>query len=193
MTPSCYAVGPAELFMSALDSTWLARFRAGERAVMDGVYREHFRSALAAATRILEGADAETVTHEIFYRLLSDAGMRARFTGGNLGGWIAQIASNAAIDLYRRKRREVGEGSQLSEDVDPARLEEELEAKLLIERFERECLPAKWQAVFEARFLRQLPQREAALSLGLQRSTLAYQEERIRALLTDFLLAPEAS
>jgi len=179
--------------MPLTDSHWLARFQAGDRAVMEAVYREHFRGTLAAARRVLEGADAETVTHEVFYRLLTDGGVRASFTGGNLGGWIAQIAAHAAIDAYRRKRREVDETNGATEqDVDPARFEEELEAKLLIERFEQECLPAKWKPVFDARFLRQLPQREAALQLGMQRSTLAYQEERIRALLSTFLLAPEA-
>jgi hypothetical protein len=30
-----------------------------------------------------------------------------------------------------------------------------------------ECLPAKWQGVFEARFLRQHPQREAGRELGI--------------------------
>jgi hypothetical protein len=31
-----------------------------------------------------------------------------------------------------------------------------LSAERVVERFRRDCLPLKWQAVFEARFLRQL-------------------------------------
>ncbi|NPC78158.1 RNA polymerase subunit sigma-70, partial [Pyxidicoccus fallax] len=58
--------------------------------------------------------------------------------------------------------------------------------------FRREHLPAKWAPVFEARFVRQLSQREAAAALGLHRTTLAYQELRIRSLLKKFLLPPEA-
>jgi RNA polymerase sigma-70 factor (ECF subfamily) len=62
-----------------------------------------------------------------------------------------------------------------------------------VERFCREHLPAKWAKVFDARFLRQLPQREAARELGIQRSTLAYQEQQVRELLTAFLLSAEVA
>ena len=43
-------------------------------------------------------------------------------------------------------------------------------------------------SVFEARFVRQLTQREAASTLGISRTTLAYQEHRIRKLLRKHLL-----
>ena len=181
-----------EMTLSEFHPVWLDRFHAGERAVLEQCYRDHFAKALAAATRILSGIDAETVTHEVFYRLLSDERTRRGFGGGNLGAWIAKVAANAAIDHHRRRRREVGEEAKdHTPDVDAARMEDELDAKILVDRFCRERLPPKWNGVFEVRFLRQLPQREAALELGIQRSTLAYQEQQIRALLSDFLLASE--
>ncbi|MBL8610271.1 MAG: sigma-70 family RNA polymerase sigma factor [Myxococcales bacterium] len=173
-----------------LDLAWLDRFHAGERGVLEACYREHVGGVLAKATRILRGVDAETVTHEVFYRLLSDEKTRRGFTGGSFGSWIGRVATNAAIDHHRRRRREV-EGDADTLDADPARFDEEVEAKMLVERFRREKLPEKWAGVFDARFLRQLPQREAAAELGMQRSTLAYQEEQIRALLTAFLLDEE--
>ena len=174
------------------DPAWLGRFHAGERAELEHCYRDHFARALAAATRILPGVDAETVTHEVFYRLLSDEKARRGFGGGDLGAWIAKVTTNAAIDHHRRRRREVGEEPDgHTPEVDAARMEDELDAKILVDRFRRERLPPKWNGVFEARFLRQLPQREAALELGIQRSTLAYQEQQVRALLSDFLLASE--
>jgi RNA polymerase sigma-70 factor (ECF subfamily) len=71
-------------------------------------------------------------------------------------------------------------------------MDDEVDARMLVERFRKESLPEKYLPVFEARFIRQLPQREAAASLSMQRSTLAYQEERIRTLLRDFLLESEA-
>jgi hypothetical protein len=37
------------------------------------------------AKKLLRTADAETVAHEIFCRMLADAGMRESFHGGNLG------------------------------------------------------------------------------------------------------------
>jgi RNA polymerase sigma-70 factor (ECF subfamily) len=183
-----------EMTLSELpdDPAWLGRFHAGERAVLEQCYRDHFAKALTAATRILSGIDAETVTHEVFYRLLSDERTRRGFGGGNLGAWIAKVTANAAIDHHRRRRREVGEEPEgHTPDVEASRMEDELDAKLLVDRFCRERLPPKWNSVFEIRFLRQLPQREAALELGMQRSTLAYQEQQIRTLLSDFLLASE--
>ena len=150
--------------------------------------------AVAVATgRLLPcDADAETVTHEVFFRLLSDPACRASFKGGNFAAWITRVASNAAIDHLRRNRRERGEpGPDLEQHGDAhaaaARIDEQLEAKRLVERFRRECLPPAWAGVFEARFVRRLAQREAARELRMHRTTLVYQEHRIRRLLADFL------
>lgn len=173
---------------------WLAAFRAGDRAILEACYRAHYTKVSAAAARVLRDVDAETVTHEVFFRLLSDAQMRASFRGGNIGGWLATIAQRAAIDMLRRLRREQGlpEDSGASLDgrdpSDEHRANDEVEAKMLVERFQREVLPAKYRALFDARFLRQLPQREAARELGIERSTLAYQEQRVRELLESFFL-----
>ena len=65
------------------------------------------------------------------------------------------------------------------------------DARLLIEQFRREHLPEEWAGVFELRFLQQLPQREAARRLSIQRTTLAYRELRIRRLLRRFLAEGE--
>ena len=175
------------------DRAWLERFHAGDRAVVETCYRDCFAEALVMASRVVAGVDAETVTHEVFYRLLSDRSMREGFRGGNLRAWISRVVTNAAIDHHRRRRREVAEEDAGTDGDTRGRLEEELEAKLMIERFRRDHLPEKWQSLFELRFLRQLPQRDAARELGMMRSTLAYQEQQVRVLLTDFLLASEAS
>ncbi len=171
------------------DDGWLARFHSGHRETLEKCYRDAFSRVAATAGRVLATVDAETVAHEVFYRMLSDGEFRAGFRGGNVTAWLAQVAHNAAIDTLRRRRREVDEAS--SDDADPARFDEEVEAKMLVERFVAERLPEKFHALFDARFIRQLPQREAAQELGIQRSTLAYQEERIRELLEDFLLESE--
>lgn len=170
------------------DVAWLARFHAGDRDVMEAVYRDHFARVRATSARILSEVDAETVAHEVFERLLSDERSRRGFEGGSLGAWIAQVAYNRSLDVLRRRRREVCEDESPADEVDPARLEDELEAKRLVERFVRERLPEKYERLFDARFLRQLSQREAAQELGIERSTLAYQETQVRALLTAFLL-----
>jgi RNA polymerase sigma-70 factor, ECF subfamily len=177
-----------EVSMGGDDETsWLASFHAGERAVLEQVYRDCFKVVSAATGRILREVDAETVTHEVFLRLLSDATVRESFHGGNIAAWLGQMATRAAIDRYRRLRRETEPVDDAAE-ADPRRVDDEVEAKMLVERFKKERLPPKWAAVFEARFLRQLPQRDAARELGMQRSTLVYQEQQIRALLERFLL-----
>ncbi len=171
---------------------WLADFHAGHRPVLEQVYRDHYATVHRAVGRVLSGADQETVIHETFYRLLSRAELRRNFQGGSLKAWLATVAHHLALEYARRQQRERGALEEAREREAPeepvAEVEGPSEARLLIERFQRECLPAKWHAVFEARFLRQLSQRDAARELGMHRTTLAYQELRIRALLRRFLL-----
>jgi RNA polymerase sigma-70 factor (ECF subfamily) len=184
-------------------TNWLEDFHAGRKTTLEECYRTHFARVRAAIGRLASGADAETIAHEVFYRLLSDVGVRASFQGGNLAAWLTRVATHAAIDHVRRQRREVPSSGEaiLSDEPDArdlrhaeaARVDEKLEAKLLIDRFRREQLPEEWAPVFEARFLRQLPQRDAARELGMHRTTLAYREQRIRALLKRFLLDLETS
>jgi RNA polymerase sigma-70 factor (ECF subfamily) len=176
----------------AEDSSDLAAFHAGDRATLERCYREHFAAVTAAARRIVRPVDAETVTHEVFHRLLASAEMRAMFRGGNLGAWLARVTTNKAIDHKRRYAREEPLSPALPVEAAVSDDSARLSAKLVVERFRRERLPPKWEAVFEKRFLEQLGQREAALALGMSRTTLMYQEHRIRALLRKFLLEDDA-
>jgi RNA polymerase sigma-70 factor, ECF subfamily len=181
--------------MPADVSSWLEDFHAGDRAVLEQCYRDHYRGVVGAVRRFLAGADAETVTHEVFFRLLWNSKLRENFQGGRFDAWLAQVATNLARDHLRRYRRE--QSAPLEEppdDVLPnAGAADEIEAKMMIDRFRRERLPAEWEGVFDTRFLRQLSQRDAAKELGIHRTTLVYQEQRIRALLKDFLLPGEPS
>jgi RNA polymerase sigma-70 factor (ECF subfamily) len=175
---------------------WLSRFHAGKRSIIEECYREHFDSVMQAVGELLSSADRETVVHEVFYRLLSDAGMRESFRGGSFKAWLRTVARNRAIDYLRRHRREQSLGAQAVSELERGRArqqEEETEAKMLIDQFRNEHLPEKLAPVFEARFLQQLSQREAARKLGMHRTTLAYQEQLIRDILRVFLLAGEES
>lgn len=168
---------------------WVDRFYAGERQVLEEVYRENFQHVHTVVGAVLQGADRETVIHEVFLRVIHSESFRRSFHGGDLGAWLAVVARNQAIDYARRRSRESPVGVDLGRDVaDDSRTEGAAEARLLIDRFRREVLPPRWQAVFEARFLHNLTQSEAAEKLGTHRTTLAYQELRIRRLLRKFLL-----
>jgi RNA polymerase sigma-70 factor (ECF subfamily) len=178
------------------EEAWLADFHAGNRIVLERCYRERYLGVVRAVGRLLRGADAETVTHEVFYRLLSNAKFRESFQGGSLEAWLTQVATNTARDLLRRQKREQPEEAgrdalaraHADGHTETPAFAAEVDAKLFVERFKKERLPPEWAPVFDARFLRQLPQRQAADELGIPRTTLAYLEQRIRALLKDFLL-----
>ena len=177
------------------DDAWVSRFHAGARDVLEACYRDHFRTVDQAVGRILHGADKETVVHEIFFQLLSSQDLRRRYAGGYFRSWLSTVARNQAIDYWRRYRNErgldelpahvmAGEGEGAAESA--AHIERSAEARLFIERFRRDSLPAKWVGVFETRFLSGLDQRAAAARLGIGRTTLAYREVQIRRLLKRF-------
>jgi RNA polymerase sigma-70 factor (ECF subfamily) len=171
------------------DLPWLERFYAGDRRVLEEIYRAHFDTVDTAVGTVLHGADRETLIHEVFFRLLRDERFRRAFRGGDLGAWLAVVARHQTIDYTRRRNREspagIDLGAKLSNGDELARSSE---ARLLIERFLRDVLPPAWRGVFEARFISHLSQSEAAAALGKRRTTLAYQELRIRQMLRKFLL-----
>jgi RNA polymerase sigma-70 factor, ECF subfamily len=175
---------------------WLDEFHAGSKSVMTELYVDHFSSVARSVGQVLGGADKETAIQEVFCRILTDAPMRASFRGGSLRAWLSTVARNYAIDFRRRLARErpSGTAAEVRDGDDEApSFESSFEARDLIARFRDEQLPTKWRAVFDARFMRQLDQSEAARDLGISRTTLLYQEVRIRQLLLKFLLRGENS
>jgi RNA polymerase sigma-70 factor (ECF subfamily) len=171
----------------ALDAKELEEFHRGTRPVIERVYREHFKTVAGAVSKFVHGADQETVIHEVFLRLITDESLRRNFTGGSLAAWLGTVSRHHAIDYQRRRDRELPIEDAPVEIEGPDRFAQAAEARLLIERFRDEVLPAKWQRLFEVRFAQQLDQRQAAEALGISRTTLAYQEHRVRSLLHRFL------
>ena len=171
-------------------TTWLEGFHAGDRAVLDEVYRAHVDAVHRSAGGVLGGADLETVVHEVFFKVMTNAVLREGFQGGDLAAWLVVIARNHAIDYVRRRNREEPAGLDVlgAHDVLPTASAARAEAALLIQQFCAEVLPSKWRPVFEARFVEHLTQTEAAAALRMRRTTLVYQELRIRRLLNGFLL-----
>jgi RNA polymerase sigma-70 factor (ECF subfamily) len=169
----------------------LAAFHAGERSALDACYRAHAPALLRALEGYLGVADRETVVHEVFFKLLSNSELRESFTGGSMEAWLCRIAVNQALNYIAKYHRPTAAVESAEAAAPVVHIDSAVESRLLIERFRRECLPPKWDAVFEARFLRQLDQRSAAGELGIYRTTLAYQELRIRKLLRRFLFRME--
>jgi RNA polymerase sigma-70 factor (ECF subfamily) len=171
--------------------SWILEFHAGSRAVIEELYRTHFERVAHAVGSVLDGADKETTIHEVFYRLLSNEQARRGYHGGSFGAWIATVARNQAIDHLRRRRLEEPAGSPgelMEQDARGHSFDDRVNAQLMIRKFCEQCLPDKWSRVFEARFIQQLDQAEAARSLGIRRTTLIYQEYRVRKLLERYFL-----
>jgi len=174
--------------LSPADDAWLARFHAGDRDVMEECYRSHFATVERAVGRYVQGVDRETVIHEVFYRLLSTASLRLAFRGGSLAAWLSTVSRNHAIDYARRRGREELLGNKSAWGYVEAGMDQAADAHILVERFQKNYLPQKWEGVFRTRFIEQRTQRDAARALGISRTTLVYQEMRVRRLLEKFLL-----
>jgi RNA polymerase sigma-70 factor, ECF subfamily len=176
---------------------WLAAFRAGDRSCLAACYQQHFALVERAVGAVLRGADRENVIHEVFFRLLDDAGLRRSFRGGTFTAWLRVVARNEAIDYARKRRPEltIPDASSVPDQPDwiEGRMEQRVHARLTLERFQQHVLPAKWARVFVARFIDQQDQPTAARRLGISRTTLAYQEYRIRGLLERFVKQGERS
>ena len=86
---------------------WLRDFHAGTRDCMERCYRDHLATVSGVVAGVLAGADGETLVHEVFFRLLTDASLRAGFQGGSLGSWLRVVSRNQAIDFARRRRLKV--------------------------------------------------------------------------------------
>lgn len=173
------------------EETWLAHFHAGERKILEQCYREHFDTvARAVAAVAASSVDRESLIHDVFEKLFCDGDARRGFRGGSFAAWISRVARNRAIDHLRRiKREQVTAPNEVAHLAgcrgrDPV---SEGESRDLIGKFRDEVLPSRWTGVFVARFVEERDQRDAARRLGIARTTLAYREVRIRALLKRFV------
>lgn len=177
----------------------LRGFHAGEREVLREVYGAHVGRVERSVSRYCRGADAECVVHEVFLSLLERREVRERFTGGDLGAWLATMAGRRALDFLRRRRRWtlLDDPRSLEGRLEPVAEEEALlhedQVRRLneaMEQFSTEVLPRCGEGlarVFDARFRCWLDQTEAARKLGIPRTTLIHREQRLLRRLGPFL------
>lgn len=171
------------------DPQWLASFHRGERPVMTGLYEDYYDVIDRAVGKFASGVDRENLVHDVFCALLADDQLRRNFQGGSLRAWLATIARNRSIDYVRRQQRKPAIERRADDDkTESPSPDRSAELNIVVDRCRNGVLPAKWVPLFELRFVEQLSQRECAERLGVSRTTLLYQETRIRALLRRFLL-----
>ena len=86
------------------DGAILALVLSGDAQAMASLYDRYSRIVYSVALRVLgDPASAEDVLQEVFMQIWRnpDSFTAAR---GSLGGWLAIVARNRAIDVLRRKR-----------------------------------------------------------------------------------------
>jgi RNA polymerase sigma-70 factor (ECF subfamily) len=172
------------------EERWVADFHRGDRDTFEKLYREYFQTVDGAVSSVLAGADKETVIHDVFCQLMMRAEVRSAFRGGSFRAWLGTLARNRAVDFHRRRKLEQPMGTDpeaFAGALETRSFEPKAEARLVLERFSG-TLPEKWRRVFQKRFVEGLEQQEAADALDMSRTTLAYQEYRIRRLLRRFVL-----
>jgi RNA polymerase sigma factor (sigma-70 family) len=176
----------------ANDSRLLAAFRAGERAVLERVYRTHAPSiqcyALAlirscptgAAVRVSEVAD---LVQEVFIRAFSDEARRGYDGAHDYRRYLAAIARNCFIDALRGTNREI--------PVDPADLPQRPQAApeaepwhdsrvmAVLDAYVR-TLPDALRRAYQHRFIGERSQEQTASELGISRKAVRLAEQRLR-------------
>jgi RNA polymerase sigma-70 factor (ECF subfamily) len=123
--------------------------------------------------------------HEVFFKIMTKEEARTSFSGDNLEAWVHTVARNHAIDFARRRKREVPTEVVGDERTGVGNPEKDALTRQLVAKFLAR-LPENLAQVFELRFVQQRSQRDAASELGMPRTTLAYHEDRIRALMDRF-------
>lgn len=177
----------------------LELFHSGDRRTMAACYEQHFDDVWQAVSSVLQGADRDTVVHEVFFALLENKDLRSSFQGGSLGAWLRVVARNRAVDHHRRfvaRERPLSPNEEEPSASDASLVQDRVSAQLDARNFLEKitaAVPAKWAKVFEARFVAQLSQRDAAARLNMHRTTLAYQELQLRRLLRRLLKESRSS
>jgi len=157
------------------------------------------RSAKARgeAGKDLGSDDVDDLLQDVFVRLLSTGAMPRLQSGHSPLPYLARAARNLAIDELRRRRREqqalaLSSASAASNsalglaEADASEVSPQREREGHEERLERlgvyvAALPAELAAVYHARFVLGLSQRETASELALSRRRVRTLDERLLA------------
>lgn len=164
---------------------------AVQRAPLAALFEEHASSLKRmlgarnprAQTRVRADKDPEDLVQEAFLCALSYA--RRAPTQPLTRAYLLTIARNLEIDRWRRRRGQTsvgldtgrGEVAAVCPDVMAAEREQREQTETLA--YYVENLSPPLSCVYEARFVRGLSQRDAAVSLGLSRRQLRTIERRL--------------
>lgn len=90
--------------MSSEEDAWVSRARAGDQAAFEAIFQRYERQIYSFTYRMMGDADdAYDLTQDCFVR----AYRNLEKTNGdlNVSAWLHRIASNACLDVLRRRKR----------------------------------------------------------------------------------------
>jgi RNA polymerase sigma factor (sigma-70 family) len=182
------------------DSRLLAAFRAGERAVLERVYRanapsiERYATALIGSravwttVRVSEVAD---LVQEVFIRAFSDEARQAYDGAHDYRRYLGAIARNCFIDALRVPNREipVDPSDLLQEPHAPSEPEPWEDSRIMsvLDAYVR-GLPEALRRAYVHRFIGERSQEQTACDLGISRKAVRLAEQRLRAGLSQALV-----
>lgn len=173
------ALARAAPVFEPLSPELLRRFHDGDATVLAALFRAHAPRAVALMRHKLPSIDAEAAVQEAFVNLLSSAEQRRRFTGGAFAAFLCTLARCRGIDAWRREQRYVDESAAGEPIAGDSSVDDRLAARELLEKFWQRSVPPAQKDFFQARFIEQQTQVEAADRLHIKRSTLATWEKRL--------------
>ena len=172
----------------------IARLQARDEAAFEELIRQYEKKVYSLCARMCGNAeDAEEATQDAFLALWS--GIYRFRQESSLSTWIYRLASNACIDLMRRKKKGAGSVSLDDEElfvdaVDPAPQPHEEAERRETQRLLQEgllSLPAEYRSILLLREIEGLSYSEISAALDLELGTVKSRISRGRTLLRNFL------
>ena len=172
----------------------IARLQARDVAAFEELIRQYEKKVYSLCSRICVNAeDAEEAAQDALLALWR--GIDRFRQESSLSTWIYRLASNACIDLMRRKKKGAGSVSLDDEElfvdaVDPAPQPHEEAERRETQRLLQEgllSLPAEYRSILLLREIEGLSYSEISAALDLELGTVKSRISRGRTLLRNFL------
>lgn len=172
----------------------IARLQAQDEAAFEELIRQYEKKVYSLCARMCGNAeDAEEAAQDAFLALWR--GIDRFRQESSLSTWIYRLASNACIDLMRRKKKGAGSVSLDDEElfvdaVDPAPQPHEEAERRETQRLLQEgllSLPAEYRSILLLREIEGLSYSEISAALDLELGTVKSRISRGRTLLRNFL------
>ena len=172
----------------------IARLQARDEAAFEELIRQYEKKVYSLCARMCGNAeDAEEAAQDAFLALWR--GIDRFRQESSLSTWIYRLASNACIDLMRRKKKGAGSVSLDDEElfvdaVDPAPQPHEEAERRETQRLLQEgllSLPAEYRSILLLREIEGLSYSEISAALDLELGTVQSRISRGRTLLRNFL------